>query len=370
MPLDIRLIRDSEYNTVIDFNNNTRNLNGTAKKVMRGTHEFYWEFLNGPDRKAVYACAWDIEDGNEPALVGTQCMIIHSMISTDGRMVLAAKGEDTLIEINALRKFRKADILRGLNTLLTDTCRKAGVEYLWGFNKLPATFRRLGYQIPFKSVNTVLVLDPVKTFQYLLKLRSVDTVRDKLMIAILTGLSYGCSQRRIFVRARNKGYLINSEINENTRLFKSAAYPDRLFFLIQDQEYLRWRIQDNPYPVKYKFYQLLDQDNEVKAQIICSLSNNTAYVEQTLFAKDLKRKTINFLLKCMVKSLKKELIFLVRYTGTMNNPLNKREMDLLLNMGFVRTGTGEWFTFKPLSDDAVITPDIIYLSHMYKQGRY
>ena len=72
----------------------------------------------------------------------------------------------------------------------------------------------------------------------------------------------------------------------------------------------------------------------------------------------------------MVKSLENELIFLVRYTGTRNNTLNIREMGLLRNMGFVLTGTGEWFTFKPLSENSVITPDKIYLSHLYKQGRF
>jgi hypothetical protein len=72
----------------------------------------------------------------------------------------------------------------------------------------------------------------------------------------------------------------------------------------------------------------------------------------------------------MVKFLKNELIFLVRYTGTKNNTLNRREMELLRKMGFVLTGTGEWFTFKPLSDNSVINPDNIYLSHLYKQGRY
>lgn len=370
MPLEIRLIKDSEYKAVIDFYNNTRNLNGPAKKVMRGTHEFCWEFLNGPNRKAVYACAWDIEDGKEPVLIGTQCMIIHRMISTDGKMIFAAKGEDTLIEINALLKFKKTDILKELNTLLTDECRNSGVEYLWGFNSLPATYRRLGYKIPFKSFNTVLVLNPVKAYQYLLRLRSEHTVWGKLKIATLSGLSYVCSLKRIFIQTRKKGFHINSEINENTRLFQRAAYPDRLFFLVQDQEYLRWRIRDNPYPVKYKFFQLLDHDNIVKAQIICSLNNNAAYIEQTLFAKDLKRKSVNFLLKSMVKSLKNEPIFLVRYTGLRNNTLNIREMDLLRNMGFVLTGTGEWFTFKPLSDNSVITPDNIYFSRMYKQGRY
>jgi hypothetical protein len=369
MALKIRLINDSEFKTAIDFHNNTRNLNGTAMKVMRGAQEFCWEFLNGPNRKAIYACAWDIEDGKE-VLIGTQCMIIHRMISADGKMILAAKGEDTLIEINALLKFKKTDILKELNTFLTETCRNRGVEYLWGFNRLPATYRRLGYKIPFKSFNTVLVLDPVKTWHYLLKLRSEHTVWGKLKIATLTGLSYVYSLKRIFIKTWNKDFHINSEINENTHLFKGSAYPDQLFYLVQDQEYLRWRIRDNPYPAKYKFFQLLDHDNTVKAQIICSLNKDVAYIEQILFANDLKRKSINVLLKSMVKFLKNELIFLVRYTGTKNNTLNRREMELLRKMGFVLTGTGEWFTFKPLSDNSVINPDNIYLSHLYKQGRY
>ena len=369
MPVDIRLINDSEYTAAIDFHNNTRNLTGPAKKVQRGTQEFCWEFFNGPNRKAVYACAWDIENGKEPVLIGTQCMIIHSMISTDGKMILAAKGEDTLIEIKALLKFKKTDILKGLNTLLTDECRKSGVEYLWGFNRLPATFRRLGYEIPFKSFNTVLVLNPVRTYQYLVRLRSEQTVWGKFKIATLSGLSYVCSLKRLFIQTREKGFHINSEMNENIPLFQRAACPDLLFFLVQDQEYLRWRIRDNPYPVKYKFFQLLDRDNIVKAQIICSINNHVAYIEQTLFAKDLEKKNVNFLLKRTFQSLEKEHIFLIRYTGTRNNALNIREMDLLRNMGFVLTGTGEWFTFKPLSDHSVITPDKIHLSHLYKQGR-
>jgi len=233
MSLEIRLLKDSEYKAAIDFYNNTRNLNGPAKKVIRGTHEFCWEFLNGPNRKAVYACAWDIEDGKEPVLIGTQCMIIHRMISTDGKMILAAKGEDTLIEINALLKFKKTDILKELNTLLTDECRNSGVEYLWGFNNLPATYRRLGYKIPFKSFNTVLVLNPVNACQYLLRLRSEHTVWGKLKIATLSGLSYVCSLKRIFIQTRKKGFHINSGINENTRLFQRAAYPDRLIFLVR-----------------------------------------------------------------------------------------------------------------------------------------
>lgn len=370
MPLEVRLINDSEYTAAVDFYNNTRNLNGPATKVKRGIHEFCWEFFNGPNRKAVYACAWDMEEGKNPVLIGTQCMIIHRMISTDGKIVLAAKGEDTLIETNALLKYKNADILKELNTLLTKECRKNGIEYLWGFNKLPATFRRLGYETPFKSFNTVLVLNPVKTCQYLFELRSERTFWGKLKIAALSGLSYVYSFKRLFIQTRKMGFYIDSGINENLRLFQSAAHPEQLFFLVQDQAYLKWRIQDNPYPAKHISFQLLDHENTVKAQVICSLNNRVAYIEQALFAKEINMGIVNFLLKGMIESLKKELVFLIRYTGTMNNTLNMQEMDLFEKLGFVSTGTGEWFTFKPLSDNCVITPEKIYLSHLYKQGRF
>jgi hypothetical protein len=84
----------------------------------------------------------------------------------------------------------------------------------------------------------------------------------------------------------------------------------------------------------------------------------------------MKREYVNFLLKSMIKSLIEECVFMVRYTGMKHNTLNMREMNLLRKFGFVLTGSGEWFTFKPLSDNSVITPEKIYLSHLYKQGRF
>jgi hypothetical protein len=369
MPLEIRLIEEPEYGLVNDFFNRTRNINGPVKKRVRKYNEFYWEFLGGAERRAIFAGAWDCDEGKEPVIVGIQCFIVHKMVASEGKCVLAAKGEDALIDINALIRFKNRDILKALSTLLIDECRKAGVEFLWGFNNLPATYKRLGFETPFKSFNRVLVLDPVKAYRHVKSLRSEHTVSGKLKIAFLSALSYLFSFKRIFLTVRKKGFHIDHEVNDNTGLFQRAVFPQHLFFLLQDKEYLQWRIAENPYPVKYRSYQLLDQGNILHAQVICSIQDNTAFIEQTLQDKNLDRKVLNFLLKEILRSLKNENVFLVRFTGYNNNILNRRETNLMKNMGFVLTGNGEWFTFKTLSENPVVVPGNIYFSRMYKQGR-
>lgn len=369
MPLDIRLIQDSEHRSVNDFYNKTRNLNGPLKKTTREYSEFCWEFINGPEREAIYAGAWETEDGKEPAIVGIQCVIIHKMISSAGNCFLAAKGEDTLIDINALIKYKKTDILKELSILLIGECRKKGIEFMWGLNNLPATYRRLGFETPFKSFNRILVLDPFRACKNIITLRSEQTAMGKIKIATLSGLSYLYSVKKNLILSQKKNYHMNAEISDNTQLFQRAASDGPLFFMAQDKEYLKWRISENPYAVKYRSFQLFDPAGILKAQVICSIHNDVAFIEQTLFDRDLDRKVVNFLFKKIVRSLKREAVCLVRYTGFRHNSLNKRELALFENMGFVPTGKGEWFTFKQLSDHPVITPETIYLSRMYKQGR-
>src|ERR1035437_4339397 len=101
MPLEIRLIADSEYRAVNDFFNKARNVNRPAMETVRSYDQFCWEFMNGPGGKAIYAAAWEVDKGKEPAIVGIQCMIPLKMISSDGKCFLTAKGEDSLIDFSA-----------------------------------------------------------------------------------------------------------------------------------------------------------------------------------------------------------------------------------------------------------------------------
>ena len=368
MPLEIKLIRDSEYIAVNDFFNNSRGINRPDSGRGRKQNEFTWEFLNGPDRKVIYAGAWEVEDGKDPVLVGIQCAIIHKMISAGGNWILAAKGEDTLVGIKAITRYKSTDILKESYTVLTNECKKSGVEYLWGFNNIPATYKRLGCEHPFKSSYAVMVLNPVKAYKNITSQKPGITLYAKSKLAILSGLSFLVSFRRMLVPSRIQGYHINSGPDDNTGLFQRAALPVRLFFLLQDMAYFSWRITNNPYPVQYRSLQILDRDNLLMAQVIFSLNGNVASIEQTLFDKKLDRRAVNFLLKKVIRSLEDEGICMVRYTGFNHNSINVREMHFMTAMGFIFTGKGEWFSYKKLTENPLVNPENIYLSRLYKQG--
>lgn len=368
MPLETRLLNDSEYKAVNDFYNSTSHIGRPAPSIPRSYSDFCWEFIACPNGKALYAGAWEIEEGKDPVLVGVQSVIILKMISADGAQSLCAKGEGTLIDIKAIIKFKKTDILRELFDILIVECQKKGVQFLWGFNNIPASYHRLGFENPFKSYHGTLVLKPFKAYQNIVSLRSKKSALDNFKIAVFSGLSSLLSIQRTFLLSKINSYSVRSEIDENQTLFQKAASAGELIFLLQDEEYLKWKISQNPYPITYRSYQFTDANNSLMAQIICGIQKDVAFIEQTLFDKQLDKKTIRSFLKSILRSLKKENICLVRYTGFRQNDMNAREMDLLKSLGFIFTGKGEWFTFKNLSDHSDLRPENIYLSRLYKQG--
>ncbi len=368
MPLEIRLIKDSEYEAVNDFFNRPDNLQRNKLLAERSYNDFSWEFIKRPNGKAIYAIAIDVEEGKEPAIVGIQCVIPFKMTSSTGQRFLAGKGEDTLIDLRASIKYKNIDILKELSSLLDESCKKNGFEFLWGFNNLPATNKRLGYENPFKTTDAVLILNPIQAFKHTIVIKAGLSFFGKLRTAILTGGAYLYSLKRILVFCGKSSYKINFNLDENEDLFRRIDYQDEIYFSLQDDAYLKWRIAENPYPVSYKSYQLIDQEGIMKAQVICSINKNVAFIDQLLIDKKLSSKTVHYLLRKVIRSLKSEGACLVRYIGFQNNALKVKEINKLKKSGFVFTGKGEQFTFKKLVDDSLITPENIYLSRMYKQG--
>src|ERR1039457_506600 len=246
MPLEIKLIKDSEYEAVNDFFNKARNIIRPAPETVRNFDQFCWEFMNGPYGKAIYAAAWDVEEGKETAIVGIQCMIPLKMISSDGNCFLTAKGEDSLIDIRAQIKYKKTDILRELYNILFEECRKRGIEHVWGFNNMYATIKRLGFELPVKSFYGVLVLKPLQAYNNIVIQNSVNTTFGKCRIALLSGLSFIYSWKKALIFSPRGKNRFNAAMNENADLFQRASHPDRLYFLLQDNAYLKWRIAENP----------------------------------------------------------------------------------------------------------------------------
>ncbi len=368
MSIEIRLLKESEYCAVNDFYNNTSHIDRPAPTIARTYPEFCWEFMHCPYGKAIYAGALENEAGKEPVLVGVQSFILLKMITADGRQILSAKGEATLIDVKTLIKYKKTDILKELCNVLIEECRKTGAEFLWGFNNIPATYKRLGFENPFKSCHAVLVLKPVKAFKNITALKSNNTGTDNFKMAIRVGLSHVLSLKKVFILSQKNKYHFNPELNANDKLFQNASSSGKMLFLLQDKKYLNWKISENPYAIQFKSFQLLDENKLLVAQVICSIQKDLAFIEQTLFDKKINKKSRQGFLKRILQLLEKENICLVRYTGFNSNSMNKAEMSLLKSLGFVFTGKGEWFTFKKLSVHSTVCPENIYLSRMYKQG--
>jgi hypothetical protein len=260
------------------------------------------------------------------------------------------------------------DILKELLNILIQECHKNGVEFLWGFNNIPASYRRLGFETPYKSHHGILVLNPFLAFKKISSLKLNNNPVANVKTLLYSGLAYIVSMKKLFIFSERNNYHFNCELNDNTTLFKNAVFPDKFVFLIQDDDYLNWKISKNPYDITYRTFQLLDENKHLVAQVICSVQKDTAFIVQTLFDKKINRKARLYLLKKIITVLQKESVCMVRYTGFTSNKLNSNEMELLKGLGFIFTGKGEWFTFKKLLANSSITPENIYLSRMFKQG--
>jgi hypothetical protein len=368
MPLEVRLISDADHKAINDFFNHARHVDRQMKQQERKFDEFSWEFIHGPCGKAIYAVALDAEEGKETRIAGIQAVIPFVMVTAGGRSILTAKGEDTLIDIRAQLKYKNKDILRELYDLLFEECRRKNITLVWGFNTAYASYKRLGFDHAVRSYYGALVLKPFRAYKNYLCRKNRNERSGNLRMASLLVFAFLFSLKRFFIRSHPGNFLINTELNENTGLFKRAAGPHDLFYIKQDDEYLKWRISENPYPVKYRSYQLMDADHVLRAQLICSINKNEAFVEQLLFDEELDSKVVFCLLKEMIRKMRKDNLCIIRNIGFQNNAVSRKEMSTLKKLGFVYSGKGEQVSMVSLAGDPEIGMDHIYLSRLYKQG--
>jgi hypothetical protein len=59
---------------------------------------------------------------------------------------------------------------------------------------------------------------------------------------------------------------------------------------------------------------------------------------------------------------------LIRFLAFDSNPINKKEIQSLNEIGFVKLNRGNWFVWKCLDKDFNINPSSIFLSRLFTQG--
>jgi hypothetical protein len=137
--------------------------------------------------------------------------------------------------------------------------------------------------------------------------------------------------------------------------------------LDQDQTYLNWRIDSNPYRNSYK--QILvssDSGRKTIGGLLNYRTENFAYLEDLLFGKLAEKKQILGLVKACVFE---KSIHSMRFWGFDSNPQNKKEIELLEKSGFIFVKKGTSFVWKSLSPvEPGILPENILLSRLFTQG--
>lgn len=112
-----------------------------------------WQFFDGSlPAPGILVGAWDGD-----RLVGTQGFI-PTLASLDGRALLTAKSELTLVNPN----YRGKGLFESMYRLALEICATAGIACIWGFTSAVKPFRAAGFDTSVTVFDEYVVLRPVR----------------------------------------------------------------------------------------------------------------------------------------------------------------------------------------------------------------
>lgn len=351
MAITIRLLQDHEVDLANTFFNEVYQTN-------RAIENFKWEFLNGPFGKAIYTIAVDDSITTHIKIVGIQCAIPIELISSKGKIVLTAKSEDTLVDPS----YRGQKIFERMYELLFAECKKAGIQYIWGFTPAQKAFERIGFEIPFKSEQALLVFNPFKAYTYLKSLNAQNKTIDKLKIFGLSLLSWSMGLKRHFLKSNVKD-LKETSIQKKNDLFQSCYTTQEYFTLNETDQYLNWRISQNPFQNSYTNVQL-NRNEKVVIDVILNIRKDVGYVEQVFSAQS----ELAPMLAAVAERVKKNKIPLIRALCFSSNEELRSQGEQLSKAGFTYLKRGSYFVWKCLDPSTQISPSRLLLNRLFTQG--
>lgn len=350
MPIEIRLLEESEITLANDFFN-------TIYKAYRSIEDFKWEFMEGPFGKAIYVVAMDSTSAT-PRVVGIQCAIPVEMINTKGEIILTGKSEDTLVD----PAYRGKKIFEKMYDLLFAECKKAGIQYIWGFTPAQKAFERIGFEIPFKSEQALLVFKPAAAYRYLKALNPENKTLDKIKIFVLVWYSWlrglGITSQSDMVDLKDPSPVDVPE------LFPRAYSNTNYYTLHETAPYVDWRILRNPFSNHYKFFRYPEKDRPVFHAMV-NIRKDVSYIEQMFYQEGPESK---FVLKNLLSGMKRSNTPLVRVLCFSHNAEMQKQQILLKQCGFFILKRGNFFVWKNLGDQNPVEARQLFITRLFTQG--
>jgi len=355
MAIEVRLLKRDELKLANDFFNKIYRSNRTYA-------HFKWEFIDCPAGESIYVAAIDTALVNEIKIVGIQCAIPLYMIDSAGEKILTAKSEDTLVDPD----YRGQDIFNKMYQLLFDSCRQAGIKYIWGFTPAYKPFVKLGFELDFKSSQLLYVHQPIAAYRYLSGLNPKNKLIDKGKILALSLLS----KIHTFKRSKFNAHEFTCEQGrfQFANVYAQGPCTSGSLYLFQDEAYMHWRIFNNAHHNQYKHLIFKNKKGEKVADVIINVRSAVGYIEQLVFAKNLQAQQQRAIINESIKKLIDSGVALIRFLGFEANEINRAEVKLLLEVGFYQVHRGNWFVWKSLDERYNQESTKVVLNRLYTQG--
>ncbi len=357
MAIEIRLLENNQYELANNFFNNVYKTNRTIEN-------FRWEFVDGPEGKAIYVIAVDTSETSFVKIAGIQCAIPIELMNADGSYILTAKSEDTLVHPD----YRGQKLFEKMYALLFYECKKAGVKYIWGFTPAVKAFERLGFEIPFQTTQALLVFKPFQAFTHIKKLNTQNKFFDKFKILGLSTLSFISGLKRLFVNESKKQLTEVSLTNNKESIIRTFYKQKSYYFLRENEAYLNWRLLKNPFGNQYTNLQFGQTQTSPEADILFNIRAEVSYLEQMFFSPTLDVKAQLQILRKALKKIQRTGVSSVRVLCFENNEEMLNQINLLKKIGFVYLKRGSHFVWKQLQEENTISAHRIFFNRLFTQG--
>ena len=339
--LQMREIRSSDIsdiNEVVSFHN-------AAHGDSRIAAQWTWEYLGNYPDLSVFAV---IED--DGVIVGTNGRI-PIYLNIKGKRYLSGKSENSLLH----PKYRGGTLFQDLYEFATSLSKAKKMHCIWGYTGAVTVWRnKLGLSVYDNCMyESILILNVQNALSEVVKPGDWAMVR-KISLSLLATFcySYSLAVRFSFEFLRKSlrtKYSIEHclrSIDDLNALYERlrGEYPG-LIHIDQDEQYIRWRIFNNP-NIKYETY-FLYEDSLLRGYCYVGANDNTT-ASLTDFTFE-SAEVGAFLLRILLDKWRHEKIGYVYFLGNAKNPLITTIFNLLKGFGFLRRRSSDSFVLKNIS---------------------
>ncbi len=359
--IEVRLLKDSDIESANAFYNS---IHGTS----RDKSKFLWEFSETPAMAGVYVVA--VDEGNGK-IVGSQGAIPMYVITKGGETILTAKSEDTLVHPD----YRGLSIFENMYRLLFSECQARGINFIWGFTYAIKPFSKLGFDCPFQVNESLLVFSPISAAKYLSDRNRSKSTWTKIKMFLLAAGSVVYAWKRLALASpADLQYEIRQrkQIGPMSDLIQAIEGEDSQVFIVdQTDEYIRWRIVNNPYHDEIISVDCFAKGERVANVLFNHHENGAWYVTQDLYSPSVSRNERAAIMGSAVGLLKKHArssVSMIRSWEFTHNTIGREGLEARRRAGFYYINHGAVFVWKTFEEGRLVPRNFV-LSRMNSEGK-